>query len=121
MLKTLVGDEGYRKATALYFERHAGEAATVDDWFYCFDYACFRYLSQFRLCYRQAGTPVVEARGAYDEKAQTYTLELTQSLAPTPGQPDKQPMHIPVRMGLFCARGLALPLTLEGENARGPD
>src|SRR3954470_24500658 len=121
MLKTLVGDEGYRKATDLYFQRHDGQAAAVEDWVRCFEETSGRDLSQFRLWYRQAGTPVVEARGAYDAAAQTYTLELTQSLAPTPGQPDKEPMHIPVRMGLIGTKGQALPLTLEGENREGPD
>ncbi len=121
MLKTLVGDEGYRKATDLYFDRHDGEAATVEDWVKCFEDSSGRDLSQFRLWYRQAGTPVVEARGAWDARAQTYTLELTQSLSPTPGQPDKQPMHIPVRMGLVSTAGNVLPLTLEGENSHGPD
>jgi aminopeptidase N len=120
MLKTLVGDEGYRKATDLYFERHDGEAATVEDWVRCFEDACGRDLTQFRLWYRQSGTPVIEARGAYDAKAKTYTLDLTQSLAPTPGQPEKKPMHIPVRMGLVGRKGAALPLTLEGENHAGP-
>jgi aminopeptidase N len=121
MLRTLVGDEGYRKATDLYFERHDGEAATVEDWVKCFEDACGRDLTQFRRWYHQAGTPVVEARGAYDAQARTFTLELTQSLAPTPGQPDKKPMHIPVRMGLIGAHGRGLPLTLEGENREGPD
>ncbi|HVW72449.1 MAG TPA: aminopeptidase N [Rhizomicrobium sp.] len=120
MLKTLVGDEGYRKSTDLYFERHDGEAATVEDWVRCFEDATGRDLGQFRLWYRQSGTPVLDARGAYDAGAKTYTLELTQSLAPTPGQPEKLPMHIPVRMGLVGASGAQLPLTLEGENHAGP-
>ncbi len=120
MLKTLVGDEGYRKATDLYFERHDGHAATVEDWVKCFEDATGRDLTQFRLWYRQAGTPVIEARGSYDPKARRYALELTQSLAPTSDQPDKKPMHIPVRMGLVGKRGAALPLTLEGENHAGP-
>ena len=59
MLKTLVGDEGYRKGTDLYFDRHDGHAATVEDWVKCFEDACGRDLSQFRLWYRQAGTPVM--------------------------------------------------------------
>src|SRR5580698_999188 len=66
MLKTLVGEDGYRKATDLYFERHDGQAATVEDWVKCFEDSSGRNLSQFRLWYRQAGTPVVEARCAYD-------------------------------------------------------
>jgi aminopeptidase N len=119
MLKTLVGPEGYRKATDLYFQRHDGEAATVEDWVKCFEDACGRDLSQFRLWYRQAGTPVIEAKGAYDAQARTYTLDLTQSLAPTPGQSDKLPMHVPVRMGLVGQKGAHLPLQLEGENRAG--
>jgi len=120
MLKTLVGDEGYRKATDLYFDRHDGQAATVEDWVKCFEDACGRDLSQFRLWYAQAGTPIIEARGAYDATARTYTLNLSQSLAPTPGQPEKKPMHIPVRIGLVGKKGAAMPLTLEGENRAGP-
>jgi aminopeptidase N len=121
MLHTLVGDEGYRKATDLYFARHDGEAVTIEDWVKCFEDACGRDLSQFRLWYAQAGTPVIEAEGAYDAAAKTYALTLKQSLRPTPGQPDKKPMHIPVRLGLVGASGRALPLTLEGENATGPE
>ncbi len=121
MLKTLVGDDGYRKATDLYFARHDGQAATVEDWVKCFEDACGRDLSQFRLWYRQAGTPVIEASSAYDPEARTFTLDLIQSLAPTPGQPEKKPMHVPVRIGLVAQGGAHLPLTLEGENAPGPE
>ena len=121
MLKTLVGDEGYRKATDLYFERHDGQAATVEDWVKCFEDACGRDLKQFRLWYAQAGTPTVEASGTYDAAAKTYALTLKQNLYPTPGQPDKKPMQIPVRLGFVGVSGKALPLTLEGENATGPD
>jgi aminopeptidase N len=121
MLKTLVGDEGYRKATDLYFDRHDGQAATVEDWVKCFEDACGRDLTQFRLWYRQSGTPIIEAKGTYYPAMKTYTLKLKQTLGPTPGQPEKKPMHIPVRMGFVGAGGNSLPLTLEGENATGPD
>jgi len=120
MLSTLVGPEGYRKATDLYFKRHDGQAATVEDWVKCFEDANGRDLTQFRLWYRQSGTPTVEAKGEYDADRKRYALTLKQSLAPTPGQPEKKPMAIPVRLGLLGARG-PLPLTLEGENATGPD
>ncbi|HEX4078590.1 MAG TPA: aminopeptidase N [Rhizomicrobium sp.] len=121
MLKTLVGEEGYRKATDLYFERHDGQAATVEDWVRCFEDACGRDLKQFRLWYAQSGTPVVAASGRYDAEQKTYALTLRQHLAPTPGQPEKKPMHIPVRVGLVGQGGRALPLTLDGENATGPE
>ena len=120
MLKTLVGDEGYRKATDLYFARHDGQAATVEDWVKCFEDACGRDLRQFRLWYRQSGTPVVEAKAEYDPAAKTYSLTLRQRLAPTPDQADKAVMHVPVRIGLV-GKSAALPLTLEGENEPGPD
>ncbi|HKQ10138.1 MAG TPA: aminopeptidase N, partial [Rhizomicrobium sp.] len=120
MLKTLVGEDGYRKATDAYFDRHDGQAATVEDWVRCFEDTSGRDLGQFRLWYAQAGTPVIEARGAYDAARRSYTLDLTQSLAPTPSQPEKKPMHVPVRIGLMGESGHALPLTLEGENRSGP-
>ncbi|HEY5046999.1 MAG TPA: aminopeptidase N [Rhizomicrobium sp.] len=121
MLKTLVGDEGYRQATDLYFARHDGQAATVEQWVTCFEDACGCDLKQFRRWYAQAGTPTVEAAGEYDAANRTFALTLKQSLAPTPGQPDKKPLHIPVRLGFVGASGRAMPLTLEGENATGPN
>ena len=120
MLRTLVGDAGYRKATDLYFARHDGQAATVEDWVKCFEDSSGRDLSQFRQWYVQAGTPVIEARGTYDAKLRSYTLDVTQTLGPTPGQPEKKPLHIPVRIGLVSHAGEALPLTLDGENHPGP-
>ncbi|HKU64861.1 MAG TPA: aminopeptidase N, partial [Rhizomicrobium sp.] len=120
MLKTLVGEDGYRKATDAYFDRHDGQAATVEDWVRCFEDTSGRDLGQFRLWYAQAGTPVIEARGAYDAARRSYTLDLSQSVAPTPGQAEKKPMHVPVRIGLVGESGNALPLTLEGENHSGP-
>ena len=119
MLSTLVGPQGYRKATDLYFERHDGEATTIENWVKCFEDACGRDLTQFRLWYHQAGTPQITATGNHDAAARTYTLELTQSLAPTPGQPEKKPLHVPVRIALVGEQG-ALPLTLDGENDTGP-
>src|SRR5258708_10604205 len=76
MLKTLVGDAGYRKATDLYFERHDGAAATVEDWVKCFEDSTGRDLTQCRLWYAQAGTPRIEARGAYDAHQRTYPRDL---------------------------------------------
>jgi len=121
MLNTLVGRDGYRKATDLYFARHDGQAVTVEEWVKCFEDACGRDLSQFRLWYRQAGTPTITADGAYDEKARAYTLTLSQNIPATLGQPGKKPMHIPVRLGLVGKSGNPLPLTLDGENETGPE
>ncbi|HEY4115409.1 MAG TPA: aminopeptidase N, partial [Rhizomicrobium sp.] len=121
MLKTLVGEEGYRKATDLYFQRHDGQAVTIEDWVKCFEDANGRDLKQFRLWYAQAGTPTVEAEGAYDAITKKYALTLRQSLPPTPDQPEKAPMLIPVRVGFVAKSERPIPLTLEGENAVGPE
>ena len=105
MLQALVGPEGYRKATDLYFERHDGEAATVEDFLAAFADANDIDLTQFKLWYSQAGTPEVVAKDAYDPGSRRYTLTLSQSTAATPGQPSKQPLHIPIRFGLVGPNG----------------
>ena len=116
MLRTLTGPEDFRKATDLYFERHDGEAATVEQFAVAFEDAAGIDLKQFRLWWSQAGTPQVTAETDYDAGAQTFTLTLSQSTPPTPGQAEKQPLVIPVRLGLVGASGADLPLQLEGEN-----
>src|SRR6185295_17888928 len=82
-----------------------GQAVTIEDFLTCFADATGADLRQFKLWYSQAGTPEVVARGSYDPKQKTYALTLTQSCPPTPGQPNKLPMHIPVRFGLVGANG----------------
>jgi aminopeptidase N len=122
MLKTILGPELFRKGMDLYFERHDGEAATVEDFVRCFEESSKRNLDQFRLWYSQAGTPEIQAEGTYDAKAETYALTLRQRVPPTPGQSDKKPMHIPLALGLIGkASGQPISLTLEGENATGPE
>ncbi|MFD2297863.1 aminopeptidase N [Paracidovorax citrulli] len=127
MMHTLVGRDGFAAGMKLYFERHDGQAVTCDDFAQAIadanpDSELARLLPQFKRWYAQAGTPRVRARGAYDAGARTYTLTLEQSIAPTPGQPVKEPMVIPVALGLLGADGSALPLQLEGEaEAGGPD
>jgi aminopeptidase N len=103
MLKRLVGDEGYRKALDLYFDRHDGQAATVEDWLKVFEDATGRDLTQFKLWYSQAGTPRVKVEEHWEDG--TYTLDLSQTVPPTPGQPDKAPMVIPVAVGLLNPNG----------------
>ncbi|SLN33470.1 Aminopeptidase N [Falsiruegeria litorea R37] len=103
MLKTLVGDDAYAKALDLYFERHDGDAATIEDWLAVFQDATGRDLSQFKRWYSQAGTPRVKV--AEDWADGTYTLTLSQSTSPTPGQDNKQPQVIPVAVGLLGQNG----------------
>jgi aminopeptidase N len=115
MIQTLVGREGFRKGMDLYFERHDGQAVEVDDFRRAMADANGRDLSQFERWYSQAGTPVVTAETNYDPDARTYEITLSQACPPTPGQPNKQPFHIPVAVGLLGADGRDLPLKLDGE------
>ncbi|MCF6431994.1 aminopeptidase N [Leisingera sp. MMG026] len=103
MLKRLVGDENYYKALKLYFERHDGQACTIEDWLQVFEDATGRDLQQFKLWYSQAGTPRVKVSEEYADG--TYTLTLEQSTPPTPGQPDKAPRVIPMAVGLLSPNG----------------
>ncbi len=125
MVETLLGREGFRRGMDLYFERHDGQAVTCDDFIAAMadanpGSALARHLTPFKRWYSQAGTPVIEAEGNYDAEARSYTLRLVQSCPPTPGQPDKQPMVIPLRLGLLGADGRDLPLALaDGELLHG--
>lgn len=105
MFRTLLGEEIYRKATDLYFDRHDGQAVTCDDWAKAMEDGSGEDLSQFKLWYSQAGTPEVKATSAYDESAKTFTLTLEQHIPDTPGQKNKKPMHIPVAVGLLGPNG----------------
>ncbi|MCB1502578.1 MAG: DUF3458 domain-containing protein, partial [Bauldia sp.] len=105
MLRTLLGDAGFRQGMDLYFERHDGEAVTIEDFLAAFADATGTDLGQFALWYSQAGTPELSARGHYDPDARTYSLTLAQTIPPTPGQSAKRPMHIPVRFGLVGPNG----------------
>jgi aminopeptidase N len=115
MLKTLLGESGFRKGMDLYFKRHDGDAATIEDFLKCFADANKRDLSQFALWYGQAGTPELAVRGTYDAKAKTYTLDVEQMIPPTPGQSAKKPMVIPLKLGLLDKQGRDLAL----KNAKG--
>jgi aminopeptidase N len=110
MLKTLLGPRGFRKGMDLYFKRHDGDAATVEDFLKCFADANKRDLAQFSRWYSQAGTPELAVRGTYDAKAKTYTLDIEQMTPPTPGQSAKQPMVIPLVVGLLDGKGREIPL-----------
>jgi aminopeptidase N len=115
MLRTLLGKEGFRAGMDLYFERHDGQAVRVDEFVQAMADAGGRDLSQFMRWYDQAGTPVLCASDTYDEASASYTLTVTQSCPPTPGQPVKEPFHLPLSMGLLGRDGVEFPLRLAGE------
>jgi aminopeptidase N len=112
MLKALLGPQRFRAGMDLYFQRHDGRAATVDEFVACFADAAHYDLSQFMLWYSQAGTPELMVQGNHDAAAKTYTLEISQIVPPTPGQPMKQPMAMPLAVGLLDGDGRDHPLVL---------
>ena len=112
MVKTLLGPAGFRRGMDLYFERHDGCAATVDDFIQCFADANSINFTQFMRWYTQAGTPEVTVTAAYDHHAKTCSLEFAQTQPPTPGQATKDPLVIPLAIGLLGADGADLPLVL---------
>ena len=107
MLKRLVGDADYARALDLYFDRHDGDAATIEDWLKVFEDTTGRDLSQFALWYSQAGTPRLKVSDDWqpDGVAGRYTLHLEQENPATPGQPDKAAKVIPVAVGLLNPNG----------------
>ncbi len=122
MMQTLVGRDGFAKGMTLYFERHDGHAVTCDDFVQALadanpDSKLAQLLPQFKRWYSQAGTPRVQAEGRFDADARTYTLQLSQSCAPTTDQDVKEPFVIPVSLGLLGADGIDLPLQLTGEDS----
>ncbi|WP_102226440.1 aminopeptidase N [Acidimangrovimonas sediminis] len=103
MLKRLVGDDGYRRALDLYFERHDGEATTIEAWLKVFEDATGRDLAQFKRWYTDAGTPHLRVEEDFNDGV--YTLTFEQETAPTPGQPEKPPRVIPIAVGLLNPNG----------------
>jgi len=106
MFNTLLGDETYRKATDLYFDRHDGHAATCDDFLKSMqDASANKHLEQFKLWYSQAGTPRVTAKSSFDAEAKKVTITFTQTIPDTPGQKNKSAMVIPIKTGLLAKDG----------------
>ena len=113
MINQILGSENFRKGTDLYFERHDGQAVTTEDFVKAMEDASDTDLTQFRRWYSQAGTPKLSIEGTYDAQAKHFTLTVNQSCPPTPGQLEKKPFYIPLRVGLLDKEGNELDLILE--------
>ncbi|KAH8513412.1 hypothetical protein H0E87_006614 [Populus deltoides] len=111
MYKTLLGSQGFRKGMDLYFKRHDGQAVTCEDFFAAMRDANDADFANFLQWYSQAGTPLVKVTSSYDAAAHTFTLKFSQEVPPTPGQPVKEPMFIPVVSGLLDPSGKDIPLS----------
>lgn len=115
LYNTLLGKEGFRKGMDLYFKRHDGSAVTCDDFLAAMADANGVNLDAMKNWYSQAGTPALEISTEYNEAAHTFTIKAKQSTPPSPGQPIKEPVLIPLAVGLLGPDGKDLPLQLQGE------
>ena len=115
MYHTLLGEEGFQKGMKLYFQRHDGQAVTCDDFRAAMADANGINLDQFALWYSQAGTPVLEPEGRL--KNNSFELTIKQTVPPTPDMADKQPMMIPVKIGLLNRNGEAVAFDYQGKRA----
>ncbi|ACM21452.1 aminopeptidase N [Geotalea daltonii FRC-32] len=120
MLRTLLGPERFHQGMDLYFKRHDGQAATVEDFVRAMADAGGIDLGQFKRWYSQAGTPELQIKGEFHATTGTYLLNIRQSYPKTGEETPKEPLHIPLTMGLLDRDGHELPLTMEGEDSAGP-
>ncbi|WP_456269975.1 aminopeptidase N [Kushneria sp. AK178] len=116
MLSNLLGEETFRRGSDLYFERFDGRAVRVEDFVDVMAEVSGEDLSQFMRWYAQAGTPQLTARSDYDAEQRQLTLTIDQKTPPTPGQEEKQALHVPVRMGLIAPDGRPVDLVINGES-----
>jgi aminopeptidase N len=115
MIHTLIGAINFRRGMDLYFKRHDGQAVRTEEFVQAMQDASGVDLSQFKRWYEQAGTPLLEIVADYDATRGRYALNVKQSCPPTPGQPDKKPLHIPLALGLVAPDGSEVPLQLAAE------
>ncbi|XP_015896102.3 puromycin-sensitive aminopeptidase [Ziziphus jujuba] len=111
MYKTLLGSQGFRKGMDLYFKRHDGQAVTCEDFFAAMRDANDADFANFLTWYSQAGTPILKVTTSYNPEAHTFSLKFSQDVPPTPGQSVKEPMFIPVALGLLDSTGKDMPLS----------
>jgi len=117
MIRTLLGRDGFRRGMDLYIARHDNHAATIEDFVAAMQDASGIDLGRFKLWYEQAGTPEITIADEWDAGSGSYRLDFIQKVPPTPGQPVKSPMPIPLALGLLAADGSELPIRLDGESA----
>jgi aminopeptidase N len=115
MLAGRLGQGGFRRGMDLYFERHDGQAATIEDFLSALGDANGINLMPYLAWYAQSGTPRLHAKGDYDAARREYTLTLSQQTRATSGQPEKVPLPIPVKLSLFDRNGHLLPLHLDDQ------
>jgi aminopeptidase N len=115
MLHTLLGAEGFRRGMDVYIANNDNHAATIEDFLRAMEEGNGIDLAGFRLWYHQAGTPEITVEDHYDPASRQYELTVSQRVPPTPGQPEKSPMPVPLAMGLLGPNGDEMPTRLDGE------
>ena len=105
MLKTMIGDKDFAQGMQIYFDRHDGEATTIEHFYACFEEASGQDLANFRRWYSQPGTPTITAAEDWDEQAGTLTVTFTQSNPKTPGNDNPAPLPMPIRSAAFNPNG----------------
>ncbi len=119
MMQTLIGEEAFKAGMRLYFQRHDGQAVTIDDFVASMEDASGTDLKRFRRWYSQAGTPTLDIRTRHDDMRSEYLMEVRQRTPPTPGQKEKSPLHLPLRIALLGEDGRSLPLHCEAAALAG--
>ena len=118
MLQQIVGEQAFARGMQLYFARRDGTASTVEDFVGCFQEASGRDLGPFLRWYEQAGTPRLSLQARHEPDQARYVLTVRQTTPPTPGQPLKHPLPIPLRIGLLAPDGRAIAASLDGGDPR---
>lgn len=105
MLNTMAGRPGFRKGMDYYFKTFDGCAVVLEDFAESIAKPNNLDLSQFKLWYSQAGTPLVSVHESYDQSAKEYVLTLSQSCPMTTQEKregaKKQSFQIPMTLALF--------------------
>ena len=115
MLHTLLGEEAFRRGSDLYFERHDGKAATVEDFLAAMSEVSGRDLDQFSRWYSQAGTPVISIVECWDPPSGTFSARISQSTPASAGQSTKRPLHVPLRYALYDGDGNSIDAAVEAD------
>ncbi len=119
MIHTMLGKDGFRRGMDKYFELYDGMAVTTEDFLHAMSIANSNYdLEQFKLWYKQSGTPELTFHYDWNEKDETLTLKVDQSCPPTPGQDHKKPYHMPLGFGLIGKDGNDIKLELAGKEGQ---
>lgn len=119
MIETLLGPDAFRAGMDLYFDRHDGDAATIEDFLKCFEDASGQSLAHFKLWYSQSGTPELVCSFTHDAVSKTAELVVHQNIKPTTAQPKKEPLFIPLKFALLGGNGQELDIELEaGQQVR---